>query len=95
MRPLTLALLLTLPAALLMGCTLPGEVTKPGLYECKPTNPQFQHLAPFRYDSRTADPRVAVPGMDVVYVTTTEGRRVAIRADDPARWECNIQELDR
>lgn len=74
---------------LVFGCTVGAEVTEPGLYECKPTNPQFQHLESIRFDSRYADPRADFPDTNTVYVTTIEEKRVALRTEDPARWECN------
>lgn len=87
-KPVRIAFSYTCLLILLAGCTIGGTTTQPGLYECAPTNPLFQHLSSFRFDTKTADIRVALPSLDVQYFTTINGERVALRADDPARWKC-------
>jgi hypothetical protein len=74
-------------AVAVLACTAPAELD-PGTYVCHPTNPTFFHIEPIRFDSETADARASWPITDTIYVTTTEGKRVALSTDDIVRWEC-------
>lgn len=84
-----LGLLIAVLLWLVWGCTVPATAKRPGLYECKPTNPEFAHLEPIRFDSRTADGRADLPPLEgAITLTSIEGKRVRLR-QGPA-WECEI-----
>ncbi len=80
---------------LVVGCTMrSGEVTAtdPGVYECTPRLPGFEHFPVYVFDTETADfeYRIGIGAPDFMELTTTDGERISLLADatEPPGYFC-------